>query len=69
MADLPDTRDDDPGKDIAAANATLSQWAARLAAESDSLIARFEAMGYDVRGKSEAEIAEILRHPPRRAPG
>ena len=69
MVDLPDTPDADPEKDIAAANASLSAWAARSAAESEGLIARFEAMGYEVRGKSEAEIAEILRHPPRRPPG
>ena len=68
MVDLPDTPDDGPEKDIAAANAALSEWAARSAAESDSLIARFEAMGYEVRGKSESEIAEILCHPPGRQP-
>ncbi len=68
MVDLPDTPDDDAEKDIAAVNAALSEWAARSAAESDTLIARFEAMGYAVRGKSEAEIAEILRHPPGQPP-
>ena len=69
MVDLPDTPDDDPEEDIASANAALSEWAARSAAGSDGLIARFEAMGYAVRGKSEAEIAEILRHPPGHPPG
>lgn len=68
MMDSPETPDDDPGAEIAAANAALAEWAARLAAESDALIARFEAMGYAVRGKSEAEVAEILRHPPSQTP-
>ena len=68
MVELPDAPDGDPETDIAAANAALSEWAARSAAESEGLIARFEAMGYAVRGKTEAEIAEILRHPPGQAP-
>ena len=29
-------------------------------------IDRFEAMGYEVRGKSEEEIADVLHQPPTR---
>jgi hypothetical protein len=61
-------RDDDPEEDLEAMNAALADWAARSASDSDALVERFEAMGYAVRGKSEEEIAEILRHPPTRAP-
>ena len=47
-------------------NTALSEWAARSAADSAALIDRFEELGYAVRGKSEDEIAEILRQPPTR---
>ncbi|GJE60394.1 hypothetical protein [Methylobacterium trifolii] len=55
---------DDPADKLEATNAVLSEWAARTAADSDALIDRLEGLGYAVRGKSEAEIAEILRRPP-----
>jgi hypothetical protein len=35
--------------------------------QSAALIERFEAMGYEVRDKSEDEIAEILHRAPTRA--
>ena len=62
-----DAPDDDPEKDLESMNAALADWAARSANDSDALIERFEAMGYAVRGKSEEEIAETLRHPPTRS--
>ena len=52
--------------DLEAVNDLLAEWAARSAATSDALIDRFEEMGYAVRGKSEDEIADVLRHPPGR---
>ncbi|WP_375466146.1 hypothetical protein [uncultured Methylobacterium sp.] len=48
------------------ANEALSAWAARSAAGSAALIERLEALGYEVGGKSEDEIAEVLKHPPTR---
>lgn len=53
---------------LSATNDLIAAWAARTAADSASLIERFERMGYAVRGKSEDEIAEVLRHPPGQAP-
>ena len=53
-----------PTDDLGKANAVLAEWAARSAAESDALLERLAEMGYDVRGKSEDEIAEVLKHPP-----
>jgi hypothetical protein len=64
MAQHTDRQDD--GIDIEAVNERLSAWAARSAATSDALIDRFEEMGYAVRGKSEEEIAEVLRRAPDR---
>ncbi|GEP08280.1 hypothetical protein [Methylobacterium gnaphalii] len=60
--------DDDkpPSEKIAEVNALLAEWAARSAGESEQLIARLEGMGYEVAGKSEEEIEEILRKPPTR---
>ena len=49
---------------LASMNTILAEWAACSAVESASLIERFEAMGYRVRGKSREEIAEVLKHPP-----
>jgi len=57
---------DIPTDDVRKANAAVAEWAARSAADSDTLIERFEAMGYEVRGKSEDEIAAILKEPPTR---
>ncbi|MGU3536731.1 hypothetical protein [Methylobacterium sp. A54F] len=54
--------------DLDGTNAELAAWAARSASDSDALVERFERMGYAVRGKSEDEIAEVLRHPPTRPP-
>lgn len=56
----------EPSEQLPKANAELAAWAARSAAESEALIERFERMGYEVRGKSEDEIAEVLKHPPTR---
>ncbi len=56
--------DDSPSEQLAKTNEALAEWAARSASDSDRLIERFEQMGYAVRGKSEDEIAEILKHPP-----
>lgn len=53
--------------DLEQVNDILAEWAARSASNSAALIDRLEAMGYDVRGKSEAEIAETLHRPPTRA--
>ena len=53
-----------PASALAQTNAVLAEWAARSAAESAPLIARLESMGYEVRGKSEEEISEVLKHPP-----
>ena len=63
--------DDSSTDKLAATNDLLAHWAARAATDSAALIDRFEALGYAVRGKSEDEIAEILRRPPERdgAPG
>lgn len=55
---------DDPAERLASMNTMLAEWAACSAAGSASLIERFEAMGYRVRGKSREEIAEVLKHPP-----
>jgi hypothetical protein len=49
---------------LASMNTMLAEWAACSAAESASLVERFEAMGYRVRGKSREEIAEVLKRPP-----
>ncbi len=63
----PDPQDDHPAADLERVNDILAVWAARSATESAALIDRFEAMGYEVRGKSEGEIADILHRPPTRA--
>jgi hypothetical protein len=60
--------DVDPEADLDTVNDILATWAARSAATSVALIERFEAMGYEVRGKSEEEIADILHRPPTRRP-
>ena len=49
---------------LASMNEMLAEWAACAAADSPSLIDRFEKMGYQVRGKSQEEVAEVLKHPP-----
>lgn len=61
--------DDDtsPADKISEINALLAEWTARSAADSEMLIQRLEGMGYSVAGKSEDEIAEILRKPPTRS--
>ncbi|SFL31724.1 hypothetical protein [Methylobacterium pseudosasicola] len=64
MTAFPDSQNDDPAEDLERMNAVLAEWAARSAADSATLIDRFEDLGYAVRGKSEDEIAEILRQPP-----
>ncbi|KQO92517.1 hypothetical protein ASF33_16405 [Methylobacterium sp. Leaf92] len=56
--------DDSPSEQLAKTNEALAEWAARSACDSDRLIDRFEQMGYAARGKSEDEIAEILKKPP-----
>ena len=52
---------------LASMNALLADWAACSAAESEQLIDRFETMGYEVRGKTKEEVAEVLKHPPTRS--
>lgn len=64
MTQHPTQQDDDFKVDLEAVNGLLADWAARSAASSETLIERFEQMGYPVRGKSEDEIADILRRPP-----
>ncbi|MER2268696.1 hypothetical protein [Methylobacterium oxalidis] len=60
---------DQPAADqLGRVGALLAEWAARTAADSDALIERFESMGYAVRGKSEEEIAEVLKRPPEGRP-
>lgn len=59
--------DDTPADQLSKTNAAMADWAARSAAQSDALIERFEGMGYEVRGKSADEIAEILKHPPTKS--
>ncbi|MBE7247601.1 MAG: hypothetical protein INR63_21875 [Actinomycetospora chiangmaiensis] len=70
MVAAPDTPSDSPGgdakPDLEEVNDSLAAWAARSAATSAALIERFEAMGYEVRGKSEEEIADVLHRPPTR---
>jgi hypothetical protein len=64
MVPQPEERDGDIDADLEEVNARLAEWAARSATTSDALVDRFEEMGYAVRGKSEDDIAEVLRHPP-----
>jgi hypothetical protein len=61
--------DDDkpPSEKISEINAALAEWTSRSAGESELLIQRLEGMGYEVSGKSEDEIAEILKRPPTRS--
>ena len=54
----------EPTQGLVETNVILAEWAARSAVESAPLIARLESMGYAVRGKSEEEISEVLKHPP-----
>ncbi|GJE40121.1 hypothetical protein [Methylobacterium persicinum] len=66
MSRHPDTEEDHPADDLEKVNGLLAEWAARSAATSGPLTDRFEAMGYEVRGKGEEEIVEVLRKPPTR---
>ena len=66
MSDPKISTDAVPTDDLDKANDVLAEWAARSAAGSDALVERLAGMGYDVRGKSEDEIAEVLKHPPSR---
>jgi len=63
----PNSREDDDEPDLEQVNDILAEWAARSAATSATLIDRFEAMGYEVRGKTEDEIADVLHRPPTRS--
>ncbi|MCJ2012071.1 hypothetical protein [Methylobacterium sp. J-076] len=67
MAHHPETGEGHPADDLERINGLMADWAARSAATSESLLERFEAMGYEVRGKAEDEIAEVLRRPPTKA--
>ncbi|GJE56166.1 MULTISPECIES: hypothetical protein [Methylobacterium] len=62
--------DDDtaPADKLSEINTLLAEWTARSAGDSEMLIHRLEGMGYAVSGKSEDEIAEILKKPPTRPP-
>ncbi|MCJ2072491.1 hypothetical protein MKK75_27495 [Methylobacterium sp. J-030] len=62
----PDSQADGSDPDLEEVNGILADWAARSASTSTELIDRFEAMGYEVRGKSEDEIADVLRRRPAR---
>ncbi|WP_336487309.1 hypothetical protein [Methylobacterium nigriterrae] len=62
------TEPETPSEALARTNAVLAEWAARTAADSAPLIAKLEGLGYAVRGKSEEEIEEVLKHPPTRPP-
>ena len=66
MADDPEKP---PAERLAEINAVLAEWTARSAENSEMLIQRLEGMGYEVSGKSEDEIAEILKKPPIRRAG
>nr|WP_298961886.1 hypothetical protein [uncultured Methylobacterium sp.] len=67
MADHPsDASSGVTSRQLSAMNEQLSTWAACSADESPTLIEQFEAMGYEVRGKSREQVAEVLRHPPTR---
>ncbi|GEO98363.1 hypothetical protein [Methylobacterium haplocladii] len=59
--------DTSPADKISEINTLLAEWTARSAGDSDMLIARLEGMGYAVAGKSEDEIAEILKKPPTKS--
>ncbi|KQP09167.1 hypothetical protein ASF26_03735 [Methylobacterium sp. Leaf93] len=52
------------GNRLSSMNTMLAEWAAGAACKSDTLIERFEQMGYSVRGKTKEEIEEVLRCPP-----
>ena len=60
--------DESPSERLSKTNEALAAWAARSACESESLIELFENMGYEVRGKSEEEIAATLKEPPTKSP-
>ena len=62
----PESQGDPSPPDLEQVNDILADWAARSASSSAALIDRFEAMGYEVRGKSEDEIADVLHRPPTR---
>lgn len=64
----PDSREDHDEPDLEEVNHVLAEWAARSAVTSPELMDRFEAMGYEVRGKPEDAIADILRKPPTARP-
>ncbi|GLS43231.1 hypothetical protein [Methylobacterium brachythecii] len=55
-----------PEEKLPEINAMLAEWTARSADDSAMLLERLKGMGYDVAGKSEDEIAEILKKPPTR---
>lgn len=63
----PEPQGDPSPPDLEQVNDILAEWAARSASNSAALIDRLEEMGYEVRGKSEAEIADTLHRPPTRA--
>ena len=60
------TADGTPAERLEDTNALLAEWAACSAEESEPLVERLEALGYEVRGKSREEVEAALRNPPTR---
>ena len=58
----PDPQDDQPAADLERVNDILAVWAARSAAESDALIDRFEAMGYEEAGPAHARTVGFAQN-------
>ncbi|AWN50544.1 hypothetical protein [Methylobacterium sp. 17Sr1-1] len=65
MSDTP-TPPRNPSAELHTMNERLAAWAACTAEDSPALIERFEAMGYEVRGKSREAVEAVLRCPPTR---
>lgn len=69
MSDKPEDLSNDmraAEEQLTATNVLLAEWTACTLENSPALIERLERMGYDVRGKSRDDVAEVLKHPPTR---